>query len=230
MRERGNAPAASPVRLLRVRMHVRVWECAQDRLRRTPGACVSVRMHAGTRLCRLRGSECMSVRMHAGQAVVQTVEDKRSEVQYAVKFFVSEVAFQQERALYSDRTQPLGAFLPALHSIVESGGQGLLDAAGHPLPSCIVMEKGESLDLWTCSGDGIDMVTGLQVCCCSGCGCSSRSHTSHQHCISSASCGPVYFCTSSACVDIQRGDPRASITDRLPRISSHPGHCCAKIL
>ena len=32
------------------------------------------------------------------------------------------------------------------------------------MPPCIVMEKGESLDVWARRGEsGIDMVTGLQV-------------------------------------------------------------------
>lgn len=49
-----------------------------------------------------------------------------------------------------------------MRSILEAGQ--LTDAHGDPLPPCIVMEKGESLDVWAAtSGDGLDMVTGLQV-------------------------------------------------------------------
>jgi hypothetical protein len=51
-----------------------------------------------------------------------------------------------------------------VHRIVEQGEEGFVDSYGNPLPPCIVMEKGESLDLWAAStGDGLDMVTGLQV-------------------------------------------------------------------
>ena len=102
----------------------------------------------------------------AGQAVVQIVEDRSSRLQYAVKFFLSTDAFLQEKGMYLAPNQPLGAFLPQLHTIIEpSSAEGpILDSAGNALPPCIVMEKGEALDLWTkSSGEGLDMVTGLQV-------------------------------------------------------------------
>jgi hypothetical protein len=80
-------------------------------------------------------------------------------------FFISEEGFKQERSLYLSHDQPLGQFLPEMHSIVDASDEPLMDTHGCPLPSCIVMEKGEALDLWTKStGEGIDMVTGLQVC------------------------------------------------------------------
>jgi hypothetical protein len=51
-----------------------------------------------------------------------------------------------------------------VHRIVNSGEAGLVDVEGNAMPPCIVMEKGESLDMWAAStGDGLDMVTGLQV-------------------------------------------------------------------
>ena len=51
-----------------------------------------------------------------------------------------------------------------VHRIVDAGEADFADAHGEALPPCIVMEKGESLDLWAAStGDGLDMVTGLQV-------------------------------------------------------------------
>lgn len=47
---------------------------------------------------------------------------------------------------------------------MNSGEAGFVDGDGNDLPPCIIMEKGESLDLWAAStGDGLDMVTGLQV-------------------------------------------------------------------
>ena len=99
----------------------------------------------------------------AGQAVVQVVEDSRTHVQYAMKFYLSPNAFRDEKALYEDSSQPLGRFLPEVHRIVDSGSE-LVDCRGTSLPPCIVMEKGESLDVWAAStGDGLDMVTGLQV-------------------------------------------------------------------
>ena len=102
----------------------------------------------------------------AGQAVVQIAEDVRSRREYAFKFFISPVAFEQEARLYEDPEQPLGRFLPELRCILDkSRGNELHDRTGTPLPPCIVMEKGEALDLFTArSEDGLDMVTGLQVC------------------------------------------------------------------
>lgn len=74
-------------------------------------------------------------------------------------------AFRQEKNLYVDPGQPLGKFLPQLHSIAEGESSGLRDVYGTLMPPCIIMEKGEALDVWIAnSGDKIDMFTGLQVC------------------------------------------------------------------
>lgn len=35
-----------------------------------------------------------------------------------------------------------------VHAIVDNEDGKLTDTSGNPLPPCIVMEKGESLDLW----------------------------------------------------------------------------------
>ena len=62
-------------------------------------------------------------------------------------------------------TQPLGKFLPKLHSIVEGETSGLRDARGTLMPPCIITDKGEALDVWIeNSGDAIDLFAGLQVC------------------------------------------------------------------
>ena len=101
---------------------------------------------------------------HAGQALVQIAEDRSTRIEYAMKFFLSRPAFEHELSLYMDGTRPLGAFLPEVHSIVDPMETQFVDAAGVPLPPCIVMEKGESLDKWAAScSDGLDMVTGLQA-------------------------------------------------------------------
>lgn len=99
----------------------------------------------------------------AGQSVVQMAENRSTRDQFALKFFLSEAAFIQERALYLDPSSPLGQFLPQLHTIPE-GESALSDAEGNKMPSCIVMEKGESLETWAeNSGLKLDMFTGLQV-------------------------------------------------------------------
>jgi hypothetical protein len=94
--------------------------------------------------------------MTAGQAVVQIVEDGRTRLQYAMKFFLSRTAFLQEKDLYISPEQPLGRFLPQLHSIIEESSRTLKDRFGNTLPCCIVMEKGEALHLWVkSSGKGM---------------------------------------------------------------------------
>ena len=63
-----------------------------------------------------------------------------------------------------DASQPLGKFLPQLHSILEDDAVGLKDANGTQMPPCIIMEKGEALDIWIeKSGDNMDLFAGLQV-------------------------------------------------------------------
>jgi hypothetical protein len=90
--------------------------------------------------------------------------DRQSGKECAVKFFLSHSAFLDEASLYEDRGKPLGRFLPEVHRIVNCPAEGFTDARGVPLPPCIVMEKGESLDHWAArGGDGIDRVTGLQA-------------------------------------------------------------------
>ena len=104
--------------------------------------------------------------MFAGQAVVQIAEDVHSRQQYAAKFFLSRQAFEQEAKLYEDPDQPLGRFLPECRAIVDpAAGRGCYDKRGNALPPCIVMERGEALDNWAARSDeGVDFVTGLQVC------------------------------------------------------------------
>ena len=64
-----------------------------------------------------------------------------------------------------DPEQPLGRFLPQLYDIAEGEG-ALQDVHGSPMPPCIIMEKGEALDVWIDnSGEKIDLFTGLQVLC-----------------------------------------------------------------
>ena len=66
--------------------------------------------------------------------------------------------------MYADPAQPLGRFLPQLYAIAEGEEAALRDAKGSSLPPCIIMEKGEALDVWIDnSGEKIDLFTGLQV-------------------------------------------------------------------
>ncbi|NJR42367.1 MAG: hypothetical protein HC767_06605 [Akkermansiaceae bacterium] len=47
------------------------------------------------------------------------------------------------------RNSPLGKLLPRLEGIIDNADGALVDPAGHKLPPCIIMERGESLDEWS---------------------------------------------------------------------------------
>ena len=109
----------------------------------------------------------------AGQAVVHFAEDSGG-VEYALKFFLDREAFLTEARLYSACGTPLPGIAsitslarPAAPAVQESSGLELpaaaarflprieavaddcRDPSGAPLPPCIVMEKGESLQDWS---------------------------------------------------------------------------------
>lgn len=136
----------------------------------------------------------------AGQAVVQMARNPLNGLDYAIKFFISNNAFDSEKELYNDKSSPLGKFLPQVHvqdvhcclalerlllfnrlsvlkeflgvqnsqwsnsnhskfkqavsalqvrDIVSNDDCSVMDPAGNCLPPCIVMERGESLDIWS---------------------------------------------------------------------------------
>ena len=91
-------------------------------------------------------------------------ERGNSEVEFAIKLFVRMETFQQEAALYEDASRPFRKLLPACRSIVANDDGLFVDGHGCPMPPCIVVERGESLDLWAQrSTQGIDPFTCMQV-------------------------------------------------------------------
>ena len=54
-------------------------------------------------------------------------------------------------------------FLPQVEAVCDELASGLEDPRGHPLPPCIVMEKGESLQDWSDRAEP-DLFTSLAVC------------------------------------------------------------------
>ena len=90
--------------------------------------------------------------MCAGQAMVQVARDEVNHVEYACKFFLSRAAFDTEAAIYTTGIGPdapnLSHFLPQVRHVLPNDDQSLKDRSGHPLPPCIVMERGEGLDVW----------------------------------------------------------------------------------
>jgi hypothetical protein len=100
----------------------------------------------------------------AGQAVVQFARNEVSELEYAIKFFLSVAAFNDESEQYTNKDNPLISFLPRLHALVDNRDGQFKDAFGHMMPPCIVMERGESLDMWVRRNKRkMDMFTCMQV-------------------------------------------------------------------
>lgn len=65
-----------------------------------------------------------------------------------MKSFASAAAFHAEVTLYADAGNPLGAFLPRLRALLDNTDGRFRDPHGHKMPPSIIMEKGESLDMW----------------------------------------------------------------------------------
>jgi UDP-N-acetyl-D-mannosaminuronic acid transferase (WecB/TagA/CpsF family) len=102
----------------------------------------------------------------AGQAVIQFAVEKLNGLEYAVKFFISRNAFLSEAAQYTDAQSPLRQFLPKVRNggILSNDDGSFLDGNGRPMPPCIVMEKGESLDVWVQRNKRVmDQFTAMQV-------------------------------------------------------------------
>eukprot|EP00892_Ulva_mutabilis_P005729 jgi/Ulvmu1/3528/UM163_0010.1 len=117
-------------------------------------------------------------RRRGGQAVVQFAHGTLDGCKYAIKFFLDAQAFATEAALYAacfphvramvspeiaakadgqvagigcvaQMCGVLAPLLPQVDAAVGIGDARLVDARGRPLPPCIVMEKGESLEDWS---------------------------------------------------------------------------------
>lgn len=88
-----------------------------------------------------------------------------SKLEYAIKCFVSRAAFHDEVAQYTDTSSPLHHFIPKVQDVVDNGDGKFLDVNRRPMPPCIVVEKGESLDMWMQRNKlAMDMFACMQVC------------------------------------------------------------------
>lgn len=102
----------------------------------------------------------------AGQGVIQFAVDKLNRLDYAIKFFCTEANFQDEAAQYTNTESPIQQFLPRIRSdgIVDNKDGAFVDANGRPMPPCIVMERGESLNKWVVRNKReMDTFTCMQV-------------------------------------------------------------------
>jgi hypothetical protein len=113
-----------------------------------------------------------------GSSIVQFARTPADNRVWAIKYFLSPTAFENESVLYAAHYPELRSQLPiaaadqaaALRRLVQSSGPvqrvgastkflprvelsvglhgGLMDPKGMPLPPCVVMEKGENLLEW----------------------------------------------------------------------------------
>eukprot|EP00892_Ulva_mutabilis_P012606 jgi/Ulvmu1/9718/UM055_0056.1 len=81
-------------------------------------------------------------RCQGGKSVVQFVRNSQEEL-YAVQFFGSRAAFEEARRLYLH--DALARFMPPVVEFVANENGAFCDPFDHPMPPCLVMEKGESL-------------------------------------------------------------------------------------
>lgn len=93
---------------------------------------------------------------------MQIVRERMSTQEFAAKFFMSRSAFEAEAQLYLHES-PLKQFMPHVRAMHDNADKQLVDLRGVPLPPCIVMEKGESLDIF-CDRSKPDQAQAYSVC------------------------------------------------------------------
>lgn len=79
---------------------------------------------------------------------MQLAHNALSGREVAVKVFATRAAFKTEAALLANTTSPLRVFMPAMLALHHNANGALQGAAGAPLPPCIVMDRGEPLDVF----------------------------------------------------------------------------------
>ena len=85
-------------------------------------------------------------RREGGQGVVQFMRSTRAEEFVAVKFFLSDTAYETEMRLY--KVDVLRSMMPAIRMELRNADAAERSSRGYPWPPCIVLEKGESLQEW----------------------------------------------------------------------------------
>jgi hypothetical protein len=95
-----------------------------------------------------------------GQGVCQFAREIFTQREVAIKFCVIPSVFDAERSLYSNPA--LRSIVPNISEICDNTDSTAIDPAGYPLPPCIVMEKGESLDVWSARAKP-DVFSAVQV-------------------------------------------------------------------
>lgn len=85
-------------------------------------------------------------RRQGGQGVVQFARGVHDGEEYAIKFFTHRPAFLCEFELYQNPV--LRNMMPAVTQIESNEDGRIRSTSGWPMPPCIVIERGESLDKW----------------------------------------------------------------------------------
>jgi Protein kinase domain len=99
-------------------------------------------------------------RRQGGQGVVQFARGVHDGEEYAIKFFTHRPAFFCEFELYQNPV--LRSMMPAVTEIDANENGQTVSKSGWPIPPCIVIERGESLDMWA-KRINPDFTTILQV-------------------------------------------------------------------
>jgi len=79
-----------------------------------------------------------------GQGVVHFMRWARTEEPVAVKFFLSQVAFDEEMQLYAE--ERLRSMMPVMRDAMRAGE--VKSFSGYAFPAFVVLERGESLQDW----------------------------------------------------------------------------------
>jgi serine/threonine protein kinase len=102
-------------------------------------------------------------RRAGGQGVVQFAHHiSQANSEYAIKFYTQFDAFARERDLYMEPV--LRKMMPATHEFIGNEDKAIHMPDGYIFPPSIVIEKGESLDVWA-RREQHDFITTMQVLC-----------------------------------------------------------------
>ena len=103
-------------------------------------------------------------RREGGQGVVQFMRSTRAEEFVAVKFFLSETAYDTEMQLYE--VDVLRSMMPEIRMELRNVDAAERSNRGYAWPPCIVLEKGESLQEWKArTQPAFSTILDVRPCC-----------------------------------------------------------------
>ena len=103
-------------------------------------------------------------RREGGQGVVQFMRSTRAEEFVAVKFFLTDTAYDTEMQLYE--VDVLRSMMPAIRMELRNVDAAERSSRGYAWPPCIVLEKGESLQEWKArTQPAFSTILDVRPCC-----------------------------------------------------------------